>query len=184
MIDKKHEKKLEKATFGAGCFWCVEAVFQNLKGVEKVVSGYSGGHVDNPTYRQVCYGNTGHAEVVQVHYDPSVITYEELLEVFWKTHDPTTLNRQGNDVGSQYRSVIFYHDEKQKETAEKYRKKINETGIYENPVVTEISPFEEFYEAEEYHQDYYRNNPGQPYCSVVIQPKLDKFKEVFHDKLE
>lgn len=171
------------ATFGSGCFWCTEAVFQRLKGVIKVESGYSGGRRENPSYEQVCSGATGHAEVVQVTYDPEIISFEELLEVFWKTHDPTTLNRQGADVGTQYRSVIFYHDDEQKNLAEKYKRKLDEAGIYENPIVTEISPLINFYKAEEYHQDYYNNNSSQPYCSFVITPKLEKFKNVFKEKL-
>lgn len=172
------------ATFGAGCFWCVEAVFQQLEGVEKVESGYSGGHVKKPTYKEVCTGNTGHAEVIQITYDPNIISFEELLEVFWKTHDPTTLNRQGNDVGTQYRSVIFYHDENQKALAEKYKKKLEEEGVFDDPIVTEISPFTEFYVAEDYHQNYFNENGGQPYCSFVIAPKVEKFKKVFKDKLK
>lgn len=171
------------ATFGSGCFWCSEAVFQRLKGVIKVESGYSGGRRENPSYEQVCSGATGHAEVVQVTYDPEIISFEELLEVFWKTHDPTTLNRQGADVGTQYRSVIFYYDDEQKNLAEKYKRKLDEAGIYENPIVTEISPLINFYKAEEYHQDYYNNNSSQPYCSFVITPKLEKFKKVFKEKL-
>jgi len=174
----------ETATFGSGCFWCTEAVFQRLKGVEDVKSGYSGGDVENPTYQQVCNGNTGHAEVIQITYDPSVISFEELLEVFWKTHDPTTLNRQGNDVGTQYRSVIFYHTSQQKELAELYKKKLDAAKVYNNPIVTEIYPFRKFYPAENYHQDYYDNNSNQPYCSFVITPKLEKFEKVFKDKLK
>ncbi len=174
----------ELATFGSGCFWCTEAVFQQVKGVEKVVSGYSGGRVKNPTYKEVCSGLTGHAEVVQVTYNPAVITYDELLEIFWQTHDPTTLNRQGNDVGTQYRSVIFYHNQEQKKKAEYYRKKLNESGAFNRPIVTEISPFTEFYPAENYHQNYYRLNPEAPYCTYVIAPKLEKFRKVFADKLK
>lgn len=175
---------LEKATFGSGCFWCTEAVFQRLKGVKSVTSGYSGGTVENPTYKQVCSGNTGHAEVIQVEYDPEVIPYEKLLEVFWKTHDPTTLNRQGADVGTQYRSVIFYHNEHQKKLAEEYKKKLEEAEIYDDPIVTEITKFDKFYEAEDYHQDYYNENQNQPYCSFVITPKLKKFEEVFENLLK
>ena len=177
-------ENLEKATFGSGCFWCTEAVFERLKGVYKVVSGYSGGTVENPTYEQVCTGKTGHAEVTQITYDPKVITYDELLEVFWKTHDPTTLNRQGNDVGTQYRSVIFYHNDEQKRLAEKYKEELNKSGIWDKPIVTEISPFTNFYPAENYHQNYYDNNPSQPYCSFVITPKVEKFEKVFKDKLK
>ena len=177
-------ENLEKATFGSGCFWCTEAVFERLKGVYKVVSGYSGGTVENPTYEQVCTGKTGHAEVTQITYDPKVITYDELLEVFWKTHDPTTLNRQGNDVGTQYRSVIFYHNDEQKRLAEKYKEELNKSGIWDKPIVTEIVPFTNFYPAENYHQNYYDNNPSQPYCSFVITPKVEKFEKVFKDKLK
>jgi peptide-methionine (S)-S-oxide reductase len=171
------------ATFGAGCFWCVEAVFQQLKGVLSVVSGYSGGQVENPTYEQVCTGTTGHAEVCQIEYNPEQISYEELLEVFFETHDPTTLNRQGNDVGTQYRSVIFYHNDDQKTAAEKMKTELNAKGVWKNPIVTEIVPFTKFYKAEDYHQDYYRSNPNQSYCRFVIKPKVDKFEKVFKLKL-
>lgn len=179
-----NKENMELATFGNGCFWCTEAIFQQLKGVEKAESGYSGGQIKNPTYREVCSGKTGHAEVIQVTYNPSVISYEELLEVFWKTHDPTTLNRQGADVGTQYRSVVFYHNEEQQELAEAYKRKLDEAGIWENPIVTEISPFTEFYKAEDYHQDYYSENTGQGYCQMVITPKIEKFRKVFKDKLK
>lgn len=182
-LDTKNNT-MEIATFGNGCFWCTEAIFQNLKGVEKVVSGYSGGHVENPTYKQVCTGTTGHAEVIQITYDPAVITYDELLEVFWKTHDPTTPNRQGNDVGPQYRSAVFYHNEEQKEKAEKYKKELNAAGAYDAPIVTEITAFEKFYPAEDYHQNYFNLNGSQPYCSFVIRPKVEKFEKVFKDKLK
>jgi peptide-methionine (S)-S-oxide reductase len=175
---------MDTATFGNGCFWCTEAIFQNLKGVYSAVSGYSGGHVKNPTYKDVCAGITGHAEVLQIVYDPSVISFEELLEVFWKTHDPTTLNRQGNDIGTQYRSSIFYHNEQQKQLAESYKKKLDASGAFTKPIVTEIVPFAEFYRAENYHQDYFSLNGSEPYCTYVIQPKVDKFKEVFKDKLK
>ena len=175
---------MEKATFGSGCFWCTEAVFQNLEGVESVVSGYSGGHIKNPAYREVCEGRTGHAEVVQITYDPDRVSFDTLLEVFWKTHDPTTLNRQGNDVGTQYRSVIYYHDETQRQLAQDYKEKLNASGAFSDPIVTEISPLDVFYPAEEYHQNYYNNNPGQGYCSFVIRPKVDKFKQVFGDKMK
>jgi peptide-methionine (S)-S-oxide reductase len=174
----------ELATFGAGCFWCTEVIFQNLEGVNRVVSGYAGGNVVNPTYKQVGDGNTGHAEVVQVHFDPAKISYELLLEVFWKTHDPTTLNRQGNDVGTQYRSVIFYHNKKQKELAEYYLNKLDESGAFDHPIVTQIEPFRTFYEAEEYHQNFYNLNQELPYCKFVIEPKLEKFRKVFADKLK
>jgi peptide-methionine (S)-S-oxide reductase len=175
---------MEVATFGSGCFWCTEAIFTQLKGVESAVSGYSGGQVKNPTYNAVCTGNTGHAEVIQVTYNPDLVSYEELLEVFWKTHDPTTLNRQGADVGTQYRSVIFYHNDKQKKLAQIYKDKLDKAGIYDNPIVTEISEFDVFYKAEENHQDYYDNNKFQPYCSFVITPKMEKFKKVFKDKIK
>ena len=175
---------METATFGAGCFWCVEAVFQNLKGVESVISGYSGGHIKNPAYREVCNGNTGHAEVAQITYDPKVTSFAELLEVFWQTHDPTTLNRQGNDVGTQYRSAIFYHNDEQKEIAEKYKQELEASGAFDAPIVTEISPLTNFYPAEDYHQNYFNQNPSQPYCSMVVRPKVDKFKKVFKDKLK
>lgn len=175
---------LDTATFGAGCFWCVEAVFQRLNGVEKVVSGYTGGHVKNPTYKQICTGMTGHAEVAQIIYDPKVISFDELLEVFWKTHDPTTLNRQGNDEGPQYRSAVFYHNEQQRELAEKYKKALDESGAFRNKIVTEITALGEFYVAEDYHQNYYNENPFQPYCAYVIQPKIEKLEKVFKDKLK
>ena len=178
------EAKLDTATFGEGCFWCTEAVFQRLEGVVSVESGYSGGTVPDPTYEQVCTGTTGHAEVTQIMYDPSKISYDELLRVFWKTHDPTTLNRQGNDAGTQYRSVIFYHDAKQKELAENYKKELDASGAWKDPIVTEISPFKVFYKAESYHQDYYNNNTYKPYCMFVIGPKLEKFEKVFKDKLK
>ncbi|HEY8513843.1 MAG TPA: peptide-methionine (S)-S-oxide reductase MsrA [Cyclobacteriaceae bacterium] len=172
------------ATFGSGCFWCTEAIFLDVKGVLKVQSGYSGGTVENPTYKQVCTGTTGHAEVVQITYDPSVITYDELLEIFWHTHDPTTLNRQGNDVGTQYRSVIFYHNEEQRKLAEHYKQRLNEENVYGKPVVTEIAPFKAFYVAEDYHQNYYALNSNAPYCTFVIQPKVEKFRKVFAHKLK
>jgi peptide-methionine (S)-S-oxide reductase len=174
---------LELATFGSGCFWCTEAIFLNVNGVEKVESGYAGGKVKNPTYREVCSGLTGHAEVTQLTYDPKVISYEELLEIFWKTHDPTTLNRQGADEGTQYRSVIFYHNDNQKRLAELYKKKLDDAKAFDDPIVTEISPYTEFYKAEDYHQNYYNLNGSAPYCSFVIQPKLEKFKKVFKEKL-
>lgn len=184
MSDSENNKKTAVATFGAGCFWCVEAVFMDLKGVISVISGYSGGHVENPTYKQVCSGDTGHAEVVQITYNPGEISFEELLEVFWKTHDPTTLNQQGNDVGTQYRSVIFYHDEEQKQLAEFYKQQLYASGAFEDPIVTEIVPFEKFYKAEDYHQNYFNQNAFQPYCSFVIRPKVEKFREVFGNKLK
>lgn len=175
---------LSAATFGAGCFWCVEAVFKQLKGVEKVVPGYSGGHIKNPAYKEVCNGNTGHAEVARIYFDADVISFEELLEVFWKSHDPTTLNRQGNDVGTQYRSAVFYHDETQREKAEHFKTKLDEAGAFADPIVTEISPLENFYEAEEYHHNYFALNGDQPYCAFVIKPKVDKVKQVFADKMK
>ena len=174
---------METATFGNGCFWCTEAVFQELKGVKSVVSGYSGGHVDSPTYDQVCTGRTGHAEVCQIEYDPKVISYKELLEVFFNTHDPTTLNRQGNDVGAQYRSVIFYRTEEERETAERMKTDLDKSGKWKNPIVTQIVAFERFFPAEDYHQNYYRSNPNQGYCRYVIKPKVDKFEKVFKLKL-
>ncbi|HEX6891423.1 MAG TPA: peptide-methionine (S)-S-oxide reductase MsrA [Chryseolinea sp.] len=175
---------LHLATFGSGCFWCTEAIFQNVDGVEKVESGYSGGKVKNPTYKEVCSGLTGHAEVVQLSYDPKKVSFDELLEIFWKTHDPTTLNRQGNDEGTQYRSVIYYHDEQQKKLAEQYKQKLSDAGAFDQPIVTEISPYSTFYKAEDYHQNYYNLNGNAPYCAYIIQPKLEKFKKVFKDKLK
>lgn len=172
------------ATFGTGCFWCTEAIFQQLEGVVKVTSGYSGGTVPNPTYEQVCGKKTGHAECLNIEFDPSKISFDELLEVFWKVHDPTTLNRQGGDEGPQYRSVIFYHDEDQKAIAEKYKEELNRSGAFHNPIVTTLEPFTIFYPAEAYHQDYYINNPRQGYCQLVIRPKVEKFEKVFKSKLK
>lgn len=177
-------KNTELATFGAGCFWCVEAVFQQLDGVIKVESGYSGGDVENPTYREVCNGDTGHAEVCQITYDPTKVTFDELLEVFWKTHDPTTLNRQGNDIGTQYRSAIFYHNDEQRELAEKYKQELNAAQAFGRPVVTEITPYSKFYKAEDYHQNYFNDNSQQGYCRAIIQPKVDKVRKVFASKLK
>jgi peptide-methionine (S)-S-oxide reductase len=177
-------QKTDTATFGAGCFWCVEAVFQQLDGVLKVTSGYSGGNIPNPTYEQVCTKKTGYVEVCRIIYDPAKITFDELLEVFWKTHDPTTPDQQGNDHGPQYRSVIFYHNEEQKRLAENYKSALNKSGAWNNPVITAIEPLKNYYEAEDYHQNYYNTNPDQLYCRYVIQPKLDKFKKVFKDKLK
>ena len=174
---------METATFGGGCFWCTEAIFQRLKGVGKVESGYSGGKLANPTYNEVCSGSTGHVEVVQVTFNPEIVSYKELLEVFWKTHDPTTLNRQGNDVGTQYRSVIFYHNESQKALAEKYRKELDEAGVFDGTIVTAIEPFVNFYKAEDYHQNYFDANGNQPYCRLVILPKVKKLEKVFKSKL-
>ncbi len=181
---KTMERHSEVATLGAGCFWCVEAIYQRLEGVEKVESGYSGGTVKNPTYEQVCTGNTGHAEVIQVTFDPSTLSYKELLEVFFRTHDPTTLNKQGGDVGTQYRSVIFYHSPDQKKTAEMVLKETNAAKIWDDPIVTEIAQFDVFYKAEAYHQNYYNQNSFQPYCMMVINPKLIKFKKEFKNKLK
>jgi peptide-methionine (S)-S-oxide reductase len=176
--------ELKRVTFAGGCFWCTEAIFQRLKGVERVVVGYSGGHVDHPTYEQVCSGNTGHAESIQITYNPAKISYDELLEVFWKTHDPTTKNRQGNDVGPQYRSVIFYHDEEQKKLAESYKSKLEAEHIWNRPILTEIVPLAKFWPAEDYHQNYYHNNPSQSYCTFVITPKIEKFRKIFKDRLK
>ncbi len=178
------ENTLQKATFGSGCFWCTEAIFELVEGVDSVASGYTGGKIKNPTYEQVCSEKTGHAEAIQLTFDPEVISYDELLEIFWKTHDPTTLNRQGNDAGTQYRSVIFYNSEEQKQLAEKYKEALDKSGAWEHPIVTEILPATEFYKAENYHQDYYSNNPNQGYCAFIITPKVEKFKEVFKDKLK
>ncbi|HMV09811.1 MAG TPA: peptide-methionine (S)-S-oxide reductase MsrA [Cyclobacteriaceae bacterium] len=180
----ENKSGLQTATFGNGCFWCTEAIFQRLNGVEKVVSGYSGGKVKNPTYKEVCSGLTGHAEVIQITYDPKKISFDELLEVFWKTHDPTTLNRQGADEGTQYRSAVFYHNDDQKRLAEEYKKKLDASGAFDNPIVTEITPFTAFYPAEDYHQNYFNLNGTQPYCSFVIQPKVEKFEKVFKSKLK
>lgn len=177
-------KKLQKATFGMGCFWCSEALFQRLNGVSSVRSGYEGGDVANPSYEDVCTGTTGHAEVIEVTYDPLKIKYDELLEVFWKSHDPTTLNRQGADVGTQYRSVVFYHNEEQKQIAEKYKKELNDTKAFGKPVVTAINKASTFYVADNYHQDYFNKNGNQPYCRMVILPKLEKLEKVFKAKLK
>ena len=173
----------ELATLGGGCFWCIEAPMKELVGVESVTSGYAGGHVENPTYEQVCEGTTGHAEVVQVAFDPDRITFEELLEVFFAIHDPTTEDRQGPDVGSQYRSAVFYHSEEQRETVERLVAEMNESGVYDDDIVTEVAPLDTFYEAEEYHQDYYEKNPDKPYCAVQIPPKLEKVREKFAGKV-
>jgi len=179
----KNMENIDTATFGAGCFWCVEAQFQLLNGVLKVESGFMGGHVKNPAYREVCNGTTGHAEVCQIAYDKTKISYEELLAAFWQSHDPTQLNRQGNDIGTQYRSVIFYHDDNQKQLAEKYKAELNNSGAWDKPIVTEISMASVFYKADDYHQNYFNQNGDQPYCSFIIQPKVEKFKKVFKDKL-
>lgn len=180
-----NSNNLDTATLANGCFWCTEAIFEELDGVISATSGYTGGSVENPTYKQVCTGQTGHAEALQIVYDPSKITFDELLEVFWETHDPTTLNRQGQDVGTQYRSGIFYHSEEQRQKAEKYKAELDKSGAFNNPIVTEITPFSKFYPAEDYHQQYFENNENaNPYCRIVIRPKLDKFRKVFKDKLK
>jgi peptide-methionine (S)-S-oxide reductase len=184
MTNLKSNEGAALATFGSGCFWCTEAIFQNLEGVEKAESGYMGGKVKNPTYKEVCSGLTGHAEVIQVSYDPRKISYEELLQVFWKTHDPTTWNKQGADEGPQYRSVIFYHNNEQKQLAEQYKNELSEAEVFERPIVTEITEASVFYKAEDYHQNYYNLNGNAPYCAYVIQPKLEKFKKVFEEKLK
>ena len=175
----------DTATFANGCFWCTEAIFEQLNGVISATSGYTDGQVKNPTYKEVCTGETGHAECLQIVYDPSKISFDELLEVFWETHDPTTLNRQGNDVGTQYRSGIYYHNEEQKQKAEKYKAELDKSGAFNKPIVTEVKPFSVFYPAENYHQEYFENNEGSnPYCTIVIRPKVDKFRKVFKDKLK
>jgi len=182
-MEKKDESS-KTAVFAGGCFWCTEAIFSQLKGVTKVVSGYSGGKVANPTYKEVCTGLTGHAECTQITYNPDQITFAKLLEVFWTTHDPTTLNRQGADSGTQYRSAIFYTDEDQKSEAIVYKAELEKEKIWNNPIVTEITKFEKFYPAEDYHQEYYQNNPNQGYCRIVITPKVEKFKKIFADRLK
>ncbi len=181
--DQKESKKMQIAVFGSGCFWCTEAIFDEVKGVKKAEAGYAGGKISNPTYKEVCSGLTGHAEVVKITYDPGKISYEELLEIFWKTHNPTTLNRQGADVGTQYRSVIFYVNDEQKNTAERIKKQLDASGAWSKPIVTEISPLENFYLAEDYHQDYFEKNPYEGYCQFVIGPKIEKFRKVFEEKL-
>lgn len=178
------EQNYELATLGAGCFWCVEAIFQRLKGVLSVVSGYSGGSVENPDYKSVCTGQTGHAEVIQIKFNPQIISFEDILYMFWRTHDPTTLNRQGADEGTQYRSVIFYHNEKQKEIAEKSKMETDKLKIYNDPIVTEITKFSKFYPAEDYHQNYFNDNQFQPYCSFVISPKVKKLEKEFSERLK
>ncbi|HXH70013.1 MAG TPA: peptide-methionine (S)-S-oxide reductase MsrA [Pyrinomonadaceae bacterium] len=177
-------KNLETATLAAGCFWCVEAVFDDLRGVESVESGYSGGHKENPTYQQVCSETTGHAEVIQLKFDPNVISFKEILQVFFVVHDPTTLNRQGNDIGSSYRSAIFYHSDEQRRVAEEVIKEVEAEGVYDNPIVTEVKPFDKFYIAENYHQEYFANNPNQPYCAAVVAPKVAKFRNKFVERLK
>ncbi|MEQ8323145.1 MAG: peptide-methionine (S)-S-oxide reductase MsrA [Vicingaceae bacterium] len=185
--DQNNQKSLSKTqtiTLGAGCFWCVEAIFDQLKGVLNVKSGYSGGSIKNPGYREICTGRTGHAEVCQLTFDPKVITLEKILEVFFQTHDPTTLNRQGADVGTQYRSAIFYHTEEQNIIAQSIKSKLDKAEVWADPIVTEISPIKNFYAAEEYHQEYFDNNGNAPYCRAVIQPKVEKFKKVFKELLK
>ncbi len=176
--------KLDTATFAAGCFWCVEAVFQMVKGVESVQSGYSGGQKPNPTYQEVCTGTTGHAEACRIIFDTSQVRYQDLLEIFWGSHDPTTLNKQGADEGTQYRSAIFYHNDRQKELAEHFKAKLDQSGTFNKPIVTKIEPMVNFFPAEDYHQDYYNNHSSQPYCSFVITPKIEKFRKVFRDKMK
>jgi peptide-methionine (S)-S-oxide reductase len=176
--------ELQTATLGAGCFWCVEAVFDDLEGVEDVVSGYSGGHKENPTYQEVCSESTGHAEVVQIKFDPDVISYDDILRVFFTVHDPTTLNRQGNDIGTSYRSAIFYHSDEQRAAAERVKDEIASEGLYNEPIVTEITPFDRFWPAEDYHQEYFANNPNQPYCSAVVAPKVAKFRQKYASRLK
>lgn len=176
--------KTNEATFGSGCFWCTEAIFSKLKGVIKTTSGYSGGHIENPDYKLVCTGTTGHAEVNRIEFDPEVISYSDLLEVFWNTHDPTTLNRQGNDIGTQYRSVIFYHNDEQKEIAEAYKKQLNKSEKFNGSVVTAIEPLRNFYPAENYHHNYHELNPGSEYCRYVVTPKVEKFKALYEGKLK
>lgn len=178
-----HNNK-EVATLAGGCFWCLEAVYDQLKGVESVESGYAGGHVQNPTYQQVCSGRTGHAEVVQITYDPAMIAFNDLLDVFFTIHDPTTLNRQGNDIGPQYRSAIFYHTPEQKTIAEQKIRELENLGVWRDPIVTEVTPIDRFYAAEDYHQEYFENNPYQPYCQVVVAPKVAKFRKQYLDKLK
>jgi peptide-methionine (S)-S-oxide reductase len=181
---KNMNEELQVATLGSGCFWCTEAFFLKLNGVESVVSGYSGGKVKNPTYREVCTGLTGHAEVIQVKFNPKLISYEEILEVFWNTHDPTTLNKQGADEGTQYRSAVFYHSDEQKKIAEQYKSQLDKSGTYKNRIVTEITSFSVFYPAEDYHQNYYALNPNQGYCQYVIRPKVEKFNKQYASKLK
>jgi peptide-methionine (S)-S-oxide reductase len=187
MTENENQKlplNTQKATFGAGCFWCTEAIFQNLKGIQKVVSGYMGGNIKNPSYIEICNGDTGHAEVIQIEFDADEISFEELLLVFFKTHNPTMLNRQGNDMGTQYRSVIFYHNDQQRAEAEAMVLRLEEEGVFEKKIVTEISPVTDFYEAEDYHQNYFNQNSGKPYCAFVIQPKMNKLYQEFKEKLK
>lgn len=175
---------IKEATLGAGCFWCIEACYKELNGVISVTSGYSGGHVDQPTYKKVCNGTTGHAEVARVVYDDTIISFDELLEVFWFVHDPTQLNRQGNDIGTQYRSVVFYHDEAQKATAEAYKQRLTDEHVWDRPIVTEISPLTNYYPAEDYHNNYFELNPGNAYCQAIVRPKVEKFRKIFAQRLK
>lgn len=175
---------LETATLGAGCFWCVEAVFDDLEGVEDVVSGYAGGHTENPTYKEVCSETTGHAEVAQIQFDPEILTYADLLRVFFAVHDPTTLNRQGNDIGTSYRSAIFYHSDEQNRIAREIIDEVTKEGVYDNPIITEVSALDKFWPAEDYHQEYFANNPGQPYCVGVVAPKVAKFRQKYASRLK
>lgn len=178
------EQSVELATLAGGCFWCLEAVYKELRGVTRVVSGYAGGHVESPTYREVCEGTTGHAEVVQITFDPSAVSYKELLEVFFTIHDPTTPNRQGADVGTQYRSAVFYHTPEQRETTEQVIAEMSAARVWDSPIVTEVAPLDKFYPAEDYHQDYFEKNPTQPYCRAVVEPKVSKFRKLFLDRLK
>ncbi len=184
MTENMDNSKTKVATFGTGCFWCTEAIFQQVEGVVKVTSGYSGGRVENPSYKAVCTGTTGHAECLNIEYDPAKVTFDELLEMFWQVHDPTTLNRQGNDIGTQYRSVVFYHNDEQRATVEKYKAALEKSGAWDNPIVTTVEPFVKFYPAEDYHQNYYNSNKGEGYCQFVIRPKVEKFEKVFKRKLK
>ena len=183
-MNGEDEYRFEVATLGGGCFWCLEAVYDEVRGVESVTSGYAGGTVPNPSYQQVCTGTTGHAEVVQIEFDPTVISYRDLLEIYFSIHDPTTLNRQGADVGTQYRSVVFYHNDEQKQVVTDVIKELAASGTYDGPIVTQVVPFEAFYKAEDYHQEYFQNNQNQPYCRVVISPKVAKFQKHFADRLK
>ena len=183
-IHSKNDKNLEIATVANGCFWCTEAIFSRVKGIKSVIPGYSGGSTSNPSYEQVCTGITGHAEAIQIEFDSKIISFEKILDIFWHTHDPTTLNRQGNDVGTQYRSAIFYHDENQKDIAENLKKELEKEGVFKNPIVTEITPFSKFYPAENYHKEYFENNRNAPYCSFVIDPKIQKLLQKYSDKIK
>lgn len=183
-IHSKNDKNLEIATLANGCFWCTEAIFSRVKGIKSVIPGYSGGSTSNPSYEQVCTGITGHAEAIQIEFDSKIISFEKILDIFWHTHDPTTLNRQGNDVGTQYRSAIFYHDECQKDIAEKLKKELEKEDVFKNPIVTEITPFSKFYPAENYHKEYFENNRNASYCSFVIDPKIQKLLQKYSDKIK